>query len=295
MRYINAFCGFLCLFAMMANTTLAQVDLEIEERLQKLWTTLGQQQVADAWKMSNEERKQFLSEFNKRLFAGKWGPPDSWDNGDSIRLWLGDRELTKSEVEKLVANPFHFDRGLAASGSPIAIEYLAPYAFSQEPYSESGTDSFTYPLSFTVTSVIFQILSDSPAFTGEVTNWARREKVPDPERQRAELQRWWKENKVHFEKEDYKAVQPGRPIASVFEVEDDYRRKEGLPPLKYRRPQQSTPQALPTTPKPALAPLPAAEVSHFSNALYYIAAAMATLLVAGLAIAAGRKRGNPEK
>lgn len=168
----------------------------------------------------------------------------------------------------MVADAQYLDTGLGASGSPIAIEYLAPYAFSQEPYSESGTDVITAPLSFMVTHVIFQILSDSPAFTGDVTSWARREKVPDPVGERGELQHWWKENKIHFEQEDYKAVKPGRPIPSFFEVRDESRRKAGLPPLKNRRPKQPTPMPMATTPKPAPAPVLAAEDAHSSNALY---------------------------
>src|SRR6185436_6873008 len=92
-------CFLLSCMSLMAQEAPKQSPLE--ERLQKLWNTNARQLAADAWKMPNKERKNLLSEFNKRLFAGKWGPPSSFDNGDFIRERLGDRELTKREVQKV--------------------------------------------------------------------------------------------------------------------------------------------------------------------------------------------------
>lgn len=263
----------------------------LEKRLYGLWELGGRELAAEAWKWPKEERMMLAREFRAYLKSGKFGKPEGSGPYD-ILIRLGDREATRRDVQKMAADPSHDDPGFDTSGSPIAIEYLAPYAFSQEPYKEiRASDVYTAPFSFMVTSVIFEILSESSAFTGEVRNWARREKVPDPVSERAELQRWWNENKIHFEQEDYKAVQPGLPIASVFEVMDESRRKAGLPPLDYKRPPQPT-QPPPATPKPAPAPLPAAEAPHSSNALYYIAAAAGALLAAALAIAARRKRGK---
>ena len=255
-----------------------------------LWDLGGPEIAAEAWKLPKEERMMLAKEFRAYWASGKFGKPEG-EEPYHILIQLGDREATEREVRRYVADGTHFDRTFSASGSPIAIEYLAPYAFSKEPYSEiSGSDMFIIPFSFSVTYLIFEILSDSSAFTGEVTSWARREKVPDPEMLRAELQRWWNENKIHFEKEDYKAVKPGLPIASIFEVEDEDRRKAGLPPLhQRRRPKQPMPEPLPAVPKPASSAQPAAEPAYFFNALYYIAAALAALLAALLILFSRRK------
>ena len=212
----------------------AQIDARgsIENRLQALWDMSGPDIAALAWKMPNEERKKFLGEFNNRLFAGKWGPPDSFQNGDPIRLRLGDRQLTRDMVRTSIHSSFDLIHRFSRSASPIVIEYLAPHMFLDEEFSTTtGTDVPTNPVSFTVSSIILKTLQDSPAFGGEVTNWARRQKSPDADSERAELRQWWIENKAHFEKEDYKAVKPGRDMRNYFDVIDENRSKAGLPPL----------------------------------------------------------------
>jgi len=154
----------------------------------------------------------------------------------------------------MVADGTHVDPGFRSSGSPVAIEYFAPYAFSQEPYEPSmNGDVGSAPLSFLVTNMIFDILSDSSAFTGEVISWARRTRGPDPVSRREEFQRWWAENKIHFEQEDYKAVMPGHPIPNVLEAMDGKRHKEGPPPLEETHPKQPAPVSQPTIAKPAAA------------------------------------------
>ena len=230
-------------FALFANRGLSEADSALEQRLQRLWEINRRQLASDAWRMPAEERKRLLAEFNKRLFAEKWGPPSSFDNGDSIRVRLGDRDFTKTEVQKLAESKGARGMSLSSSGSPVAIEYLAPHAFSKEPYEDIRIrDVHTAPFSFLVTHDIFELLAESTAFNDEVANWARQIKSPDPESQRAELQRWWEENKVHFEREDYKAVKPGRPIPTVFEVVAENRRKLGLPPLEGQNPSPVAPE-----------------------------------------------------
>ena len=253
----------------------------MDERIRAIWNTPARQIAAETWKRSKNERETIIREFKARL---------NHNDPDEVRGYLvelGDREATKAQVQKMVADGLHLDPGLGTSGSPIAIQYLAPYAFSQEPYSQSGTDVITVPLSFMVTHVIFEILSDSSAFTGEVTNWARRVKAPDPERRRAEFQRWWEENKIYFEQEDYKAVKPGRPIPSVFEVADENRRKVGLPPLEETRPKQPAPTPPPAMPQPVPAPVaqtPAPAVEHQAPVWTWVAgiAALFAIIVVAL-------------
>ena len=114
--------------------------------------------------------------------------------------------------------------------------------------------------------------------------------MPDPVSQRAELQRWWKKNQVHFEQEDYKAVKPGLPIASVFEVEDENRRKDGLPPLERPGAIQPAPMPLPERPLPESSTRPTAEPASSSKVLFCTGAALAALLAGALAVYARRRR-----
>ena len=256
----------------------------MDERIRAIWDTPARQIVAETWKRSKNERETIIREFKARL---------NHNDPDEVRGYLvelGDREATKAQVQKMVADGTHYDPGFRSSGSPIAIEYLAPYAYSEEPYSESGEDVISAPLSFHVTSIIFGILSDSSAFNGEVISWARRTKVPDPVMERAEFQRWWTENKIHFENEDYKAIKPGRTIPSFFVVADAKRRAEGLPPLYGAVTSQPIPVSRPAAPKPPPASPALADEAHATKAVYFAAAAVAAVLLAMLVFLVRRSK-----
>lgn len=269
-----------CLLVIIVRSECCAEDKAMDERIRAIWNAPSRQLAAETWKRTKGERETIIREFKARL---------NGNDPDEVRqnlMLLGDLDATKIEVQKMVADSDHRNRGFQASGSPIVVQYLAPHIYSEEAYSMSGGDNPYPPFSFRVSNMILGVLSDSSAFTGEVTNWARHTQMPDPVSQRKELQHWWEENKIHFEQEDYKAVKPGLPIASIFEVEDENRRKAGLPPLERRRPKQPMSELPPAAQKPASA----AEPAHFSNSLYYIAAALAALLAALLVILARRKR-----
>ena len=241
---------FFIVFSLVALAKANSQD-SFDDRIQALWDMSSRDISALAWKMPNDERKAFLAEFNKRLFAEKWGPPDSFRNGDAIRIRLGDRELTRSSIERTMPWGAPSVNQVRGSGSPVAIEYLAPHLFRDEPFSSVMViDIIHEPPSFVVSGVILEILGNCSAFSSEVTNWARQQKGPDPESMRAELRRWWEENKAHFEKEDYKAVKPGRPMRTYVSVIDENRRNLGLPPL-YSDVER----------KPATEPLPGTRIS----------------------------------
>lgn len=226
-------------------------------------------------------------EFKAYLENGKFGKPEG-HQPSFILIQLGDRDVTLSEVKKMVANPFGQNPSFGASGSPVAIEYLAPHAFSQEPYDNIGMgDVHLSPLSFKVTHTIFAILSECSAFDGEVTNWARKVVVPDPVSQRAELQRWWEENKTHFKHEDYKAVKPGRPIRSQVEVLDETLRKAGLPSMEETRPKHPATVSRLDTSTPASTPVaqtPVPPVEHRTEVWPWVAGILALAVIALLAL-----------
>lgn len=114
---------------------------------------------------------------------------------------------------------------LAVSANPRVIEILAPELFRDEPaFSPTRRSSDVLlnegSLSGECARIIWVILSESPEFSGEVTNWARR---VDDLRQtnwgplkelREVLLEWWPENEQFFKERNYKAVQPGRDVFS---------------------------------------------------------------------------------
>lgn len=231
------------------------------------------------------------TEFKAYWASGKFGKPVG-EEPYHILIQLGDRDATQRGVQKMVNSPGHSDPGFGSSGSPIAIEYLAQHAYSQEPFSRFGNDVIYVPFSFQITDVIFEILSNSRAFTAEVATWAAQERRSAPVQQRADLQRWWAENKIHFEREDYKAVNPGRPIPSVSDGKDEEHRKADLPHLE-RKGQELPPAEPPqATPLPAPAQPPAIKGVHSPNAHYYIGATCAAILAVALAIAGRGRRGK---
>ncbi len=183
-------------------------------------------------------------EFRFRWESGKWGKPEG-EQPYHILLLLGDREATRHSVQKMVRDEFP---SLGFSGSPIVIEYLMPHVFKLEAYSQTLVGDVVHvPFSFIATSQVFEILSESPAFSDEVRNWAKSTEVPDRLSVRAELRRWWNENKVHFAKDDYKAVKPGRPIPSAFEEEKERRRGADSPPWEEERNEIRRKHGLPPT------------------------------------------------
>lgn len=281
----------LIIFASIAliGSSCAEENPALEERLQKFWKTNMRQLAADAWKLPKDERKMLLREFTDRLFAGKWGPAP-YHNGDSIRLRLGDRELTKQSAEKFAKDVTNSDSySLDASGSPLAIEYLAPLIYSDERFSLTPGDVMRAPPSFAATSIIWLVLKDTSAFTGEVTNWARATKAPDPTLLREELQRWWQENKIHFDQEDYKAVKPGREIVRAVVVIDQNRRKLGLPTMEETM--RITSGAPPPTPAPApTAPTPEIAPPSSDSLLFCVLGGGIALIAAAIALLARRKR-----
>ncbi len=287
------------------SVTRYSLGSETDEKIRELWEAPGRKTSSDAWKRTKAERERIIQEFKARL---KKNDPHQVS---SILIRLGDRETTKSMIQKMADGPRKSDvTGLFSSGSPLVIEYLIPYGKSDEPYKESGTDVIGVPFSFMVSSTIFGILSDSSAFDGETINWARRNANSDPVSKRAELQRWWEENKVHFEQENYKAVKPGREIPSIIEVVEENRRKVGLPSLtvlanEYRtkhglplveEPEPTQPRETPvgvvstspTTANPPVAPS-AVEADHQSRIWPWIAGASTFVVIAG-ALIRRRKR-----
>ena len=259
----------------------------LEERVRALWDMSPRDLAAQAWKWPKAERAMLAQKFRLYWEGGKFGKPEGEQPYD-ILIQLGDRDATKRAVQKMATDEVHPDSGLRSSGSPIAIQYLAPYAFSQEPYKVIWAgDVTTTSLSFLVTNVIFDILSDSSAFTGEVVSWARRTSGPAPERRRAEFQRWWEENKIYFEQEDYKAVKPGNPIPNVIEVIDDPPRKAGLAPLEETRPKQSpltTPSPMPQPVSVPVAQTPSAAIEGQAPIWPWVAGILALAVIALLAL-----------
>ena len=263
------------------------IQSPLEARLRALWDMSGRDIGVQAWRWPKEERVMLAREFKAYLEGGKFGKPVG-HQPISILIELGDRDVTLSEVKKMAANPFGQNPGFDSSGSPVAIEYLAPYVFSQEPDANIGTGDVQWsPFSFHVTQTIFAILSDCSAFDGEVTSWARKVIVPDPVSQRAELQRWWKENKIHFEQEDYKAVKAGRPIRSQMEALDETLRNAGLPLLEKRRQEQPASEPLSSEPKPASAPIaqiPTPAVESKTSGWPWLVGIVALALIAWLVL-----------
>jgi hypothetical protein len=237
-----------CLFfLLLCESLIAQESTErkaLDKRLRSFWDIGGRQLAAQSWKWPQEERAMLAKEFRFRWEGGKWGKPEG-DQPYYILLLLGDREATRHEVQQMVKDKFP---SLGASGSPIVIEYLMSHVFKLEAYSEIWTDDVvSAPFSFIATYVVFEILAESPAFTDEVRNWAKRAKVSAPSNTRAELRRWWNENKFHFAKDDYKAVKAGLPIPSAFEEEKERRRGADSPPWEEERNEIRRKHGLPPT------------------------------------------------
>ncbi|MEQ1853941.1 MAG: hypothetical protein ABMA01_20410 [Chthoniobacteraceae bacterium] len=237
-----------CLFfLLLCGSLIAQESTErqaLEKRLRSFWDMGGRKLAAQSWKWPKEERAMLAKEFRSYWESGKWGKPYD-EEAYGILLLLGDREATRHCVQKMVKDKFP---ALGYSGSPIVIEYLMPHVFKLEAYSRTWVSDVVHvPFSFIATSDVFKILAESSAFSDEVRNWAKSTKVSDSLSERAELRRWWNENKVHFAKDDYKAVKPGLPIPSAFEEEKERRRGADSPPWEEERNEIRRKHGLPPT------------------------------------------------
>jgi hypothetical protein len=132
----------------------------------------------------------------------------------SILIQLGEEnaimELTDDEVM------WGYREFLLVSGSPIAIQRLSALLFREESFEQRQESDVTIiSPSFLVAGDFLPFaLSRSPAFNGEVINWARErmemKRGGHWEEIREEMRRWWRDNEPKFMQRQYKAVAPPR-------------------------------------------------------------------------------------
>ena len=239
--------------------------------LQQILAKPAKQMKAEVWKRTKAEQVEL-----RRVFMGTLHPNTDKTVVANRLVYLGDREATKDAVDAMAADPTHTDRVIGGSGSPYAVELLAPHFFGTEPYSLKGYDVLYAPWSFTAALTAIRVIADSSAFNSDVGNWARRMEKADREAIRSMMQEWWTENKEAFAREDWKAVKPGRELLAGEEL------------LKQRVAAANANQAaLPISPEPrksaGLEPI-AAQEEQGSGGVLWIATAVLTALAAGLTI-----------
>lgn len=94
-------------------------------------------------------------------------------------------------------------------------------------------------------SAILETLADSPAFTADVINWARRLEEAHSHGSLQIMREWWKANEAVLKANDFKAVQPGRSPVEV----------ETAQPV-------SVPPSVNVEPVPSVPATPTAEATH---------------------------------
>ena len=260
-----------------------------ESAVSALWRSAPTKLALDTWKRPKADREKLLAEFKAQI------PPTLSKPERNLYLaCLGDRAAVEEAVEDYMTYPGFIPAALQQSRSPFAIEYLSPHFFADEPYSESRGDIIVRPASFMAVFTATGVLAESPAFSSEVGNWARGLRDCDPTLLRAEIRRWWNENREAFSNEDFKGVKPGRPVKTQFEVIKENRVKLGLSPdWNSAQPQ---PRAIRTSVAATNSPerdtgQPSSVIADDGNSgMMWVAGAVVALLLAGLVLISIQRR-----
>ena len=241
-----------------------------EERKQELIRRVSENSIYDCKYLPAEEKeflKGVLYEINRRT--------NNPEARDYQLLQIGDEPTLERRVKEYQETGVNMDGFPAASGQARFIEVYAPAIFSNEPYVYSGGDTPGPPLSYGMTYPIIRLLRESPQLSPEVRHWALSLNADEYQKNRAILQKWWKENERQFKERDYLAVKP--PL------------DQSPPPLLPDNPSPSVNDSRPAIPPPPDAILAAVpKSSSFPGVL--IAALCAILLAGALWLVASRDK-----
>ncbi|MDQ3566433.1 MAG: hypothetical protein M3436_20950 [Pseudomonadota bacterium] len=208
-------------------------DHPLTEKVQALSKLNLEKRAEEARRLSPSERKELVSHIKK--MSDRYGGVmhDGAYSSQLTILYLGDEEMRRHLAQKFAESPN--PRGLGPSGDPELVPLLAPYLFREEPAWDTAHGDVSAPrLSISACDTIAKIVGNSPAFTGEVGDWARRVQQPfgTPE-YREILREWWRANEAAFKAKDFKAVRLGRlgPHSDVITKPDWATRLDTAPPI----------------------------------------------------------------
>ncbi len=226
------------------------------------------------------EKKEAYIEFTRKDLSTETSPGGR-DQILEILYYLGDTAARDELVRNYYRDGTDSRTAMqsstfSAAGDPELVPMLAPALLCPEPYRRFGDDAFTYPLSFQTAPTVIGIIRNSPAFSADVINWARRfpkSDTPPTEELREIVREWWRAHEPFFREKNYKAVQPGRDL-----------KPDPVPDLT-----PEVPASPPATPAPPIlaskssAATPATSPAEIpSNALLWTGAVAAFVLLAGL-------------
>lgn len=139
---------------------------------------------------------------------------------------LGDSKEIARAIEKLHSgsplDQLHIPGGLSESKQPLVIQAVAKDLFADDSLRPKliASEFLVYPRSVVATDIIRSVLAGSPAFSGEVKNWAEGLRKLKTEKQRELLRLWWEGNKRFFDVMTYDRVAPLSPDKDTLTPED---------------------------------------------------------------------------
>jgi hypothetical protein len=171
-------------------------------------------------------------------------------------------------------------RVLESVRRPEVVPMLIPALFRDEPIDEPGGSihQHPWPRSAYATLCLQRIAARCPAFSSEMRDWAKNlERWPNYLAMREKLRQWWAQNKEHFAKGDYAAVQPLQPAGTAPTPPSPAAKAESAPiPVPATEPQPAAkPAPLPAAPAP-----PEPSASPWS----VLVGVLLLILVAGLVV-----------
>jgi hypothetical protein len=195
--------------------------------------------------LSSEEREEYIGQLRgvtdfKRRAAQR------------LLIELGDRETAENVVAECINETPRGRQSQDASAvlafvrQAWVIPMLEPALLRDEVIEKRvwTMDSGPVPVSVDAAACIVQILNRCPVFSDEVRQWAQKMKWElDVRVLRQTMRDWWEQNKEHFAKGDYAAVQPLQPVSPA-------------PPTPPPAPAVKAEAAPAATPQPAAKPSP---------------------------------------
>ena len=257
--------------AFLTATVFALSEDELSPEVLRFMTELSNEQRAqEVASLSQEEKIRRIDEIKSRAKRNPAGK-----RGYAINLaFYGDEEAIQQLVRDFLEDDGQSPYLLVPMQNPHIIDLVAPEFFRDEPMQISGGDVLLMPPSFRAAELAVELLANSPAFNGEVINWARSLRGLTWSERRALVRPWWKENEKFFREKNYKAVQPGPPPPRD--------------PYAIDRPKVPAPAA--TVAAPASMPVSttpiatASDTSTPSSAFLWTGAGVSVALLVGLAI-----------
>jgi hypothetical protein len=240
----------------------------------------GRPSVAELSELSQKEKEVCIAEL--REYANT-ASNVRLRNAQRLLIRLGDVETAEKVVSELnTVGPAGGEPDRAAevfSGvtQPWVIPMFEQALMRDEEVAGWTMDKGQMPRSALAAGVICAIVRESPAFPDDVRQWAKYRFADPLPVIRQQVRDWWAQNKEHFAKQDYAAVQPLQPTGTAPTPPSPAAKAESAPiPVPATEPQPAAkPAPLPAAPAP-----PEPSASPWS----VLVGVLLLILVAGLVV-----------